>query len=933
MTQSPVSPLWRRGLSLFLLLAAMAALFGRPSLGQVPDRITSNLSTADAVALKGSLHPLARAEFDRGRVSGVTKVPHMTLVFTPSATQLADLKSLLAAQQNPGSSSYHQWLTPAQYAARFGMSNADIAAAEAWLQAQGFAIFDVSKGRDAIYFSGTVAQVEAAFRTEVHQYQVNGTMHLANSTALTLPAALATAVSGVRGIAQFPPHPMHSAVRRPSANAVKPQFYSTISQENYLVPDDITTIYDIKALYSAGYTGTNQTIAIVGQSAIATADIDAFRTASGLAIKEPVQVLVPNTGVSAVGSDEDEADIDLEWSGAIAPDATIYFVYTGNDSSSDVFDAMNYAIDNVTAPVISISYGECEFYAGSLAQTFEPIFMKANAQGQTILASAGDTGATGCDSGVTGTTVAPATEGLQISYPASSAYVTAMGGTEFNEGSGSYWNTTNNADMGSALSYIPEMAWNDTATSNAQSPPGGFASTGGGASTLFGKPSWQVAAGVPNDGARDNPDISLDAANFHDAFLFCTAGSCTNGFRDASNDLTAAGGTSFDAPVFAGILTLINQKNSSAGAGNINPELYSLSASAPTAFHDVTVGNNEQPCASGSIDCASGTTEIGYAAAAGYDLATGLGSIDAYNLANVFAATNPVGPGALIVTGTTLTAATSTPITGTAVTFTASVTSASGTATPSSGTVAFTVDGGTAVAAMLTNGIATYAATFSTVGAHSVSAAYAGDATYAASTASLAVTVASSTTTGSFTMAATNVSVAASGSADSTLTVTGTNGYSGIVGLSYTAPTNFTGCLFASDIGVGTNGVVNSVVTVDTVNADCVSSGTRRMLARSKPVVAANETPSPVKPGREYPIAAAAVLAGLALLGRKRKAWPVAMVLLLAGLGTLSGCGGGSSSNPITLPQSGTTYTITLTGTDDVHTALTATTTFTVTVQ
>jgi subtilase family serine protease len=563
--------------------------------------------------------------------------------------------------------------------------------------------------------------------------------------------------------------------------------------------------------------------------------------------------------------------------------------------------------------------------------------MQANAQGQTLVASAGDSGATGCDDGVTSATL-----GLAVSYPASSAYFTAMGGTQYNEGSADYWNSTNDAGGGSAISYVPEEAWNETAASNALNPPGGLSSGGGGKSILFNKPTWQLATNVPADGVRDVPDISLDAASIHDGYLFCSDGWCTSGFRDAAGNLDVAGGTSFDAPIFSGILALINQKNNSTGDGNINGDLYALYSTAPTAFHDITVGNNEQPCSSGSIDCPAGTTNIGYATGAGYDLATGLGSIDAYNLAQVFPAPVSTSGGSPIATTTSVTLGSSSPVAGQAVSFTAGVAAASGTV-PSNEIVNFVVDGGTAVAEKLSvvSGIATatYPSTSNPLtlaaGTHTVVATYEGDSTYAASSSSLTFTV-SAAATGSFTMSATNVTVASGDSADTTVTITGTNGYTGAINFTYSiSPSAVTPCLFANETGVGTNGVVATQIVVDALASDCTSSDVRpNMLKRITPKTGAAASAS--KPGNptsvggagSYPIAAGAVLAGLALLARKRKTWPIAAILVIGGLGTLSGCGGSSGTSVIGTQS--TTYTITLTGTDTNN--LSASTTFTVTV-
>jgi uncharacterized protein (TIGR03437 family) len=196
-----------------------------------------------------------------------------------------------------------------------------------------------------------------------------------------------------------------------------------------------------------------------------------------------------------------------------------------------------------------------------------------------------------------------------------------MGGTEFAEGSGQYWRSTNSSSGESAISYIPETTWNDSAIDG--TPSAG----GGGASFYFSKPSWQTGAGVPADNARDVPDVSLNASADHDGYFVYTGGS-----------LQVYGGTSVAAPTFAGVTTLLNQylvstgAQSAPGVGNINPKLYSLAKTAPGAFHDVTTGNNivTVSCGHRSVGCSS--TPVGYSAGKGYDQATGLGSVDVYRL-------------------------------------------------------------------------------------------------------------------------------------------------------------------------------------------------------------------------------------------------------------------------------------------------------------
>ena len=595
-------------------------------------RITQAIGPG-VVSLRGNVHPLAQVRYDRGRADGEQLLRGISLYFRLSDAQQQALDQLLRQQQDSASPAYHAWLSPAGYRERFGMNLEDLSAVQSWLRAQGFSIDDIAVNANRISFSGSVAQVEAAFHTEMHRYRVNGENHLANATPPLLPSALSAVTLELRNLADFRPR---ARVRSLRGRVAAPRFTSSISGNHYLAPRDFATIYGAQALYSAGISGAGQKIAVVGQSAIRNSDISAFRSAAGLSSNLPASILVPHSGTSTVqaeSGDEAESDLDLQWSGAIAPDASLYFVYTGSDSNYGVFDALSYAVDNDTAPLISLSYGACEQdYAGSDIAAMEAILKQANSQGQTVVAASGDSGAADCDSSSADSIVSSATQGLAVDYPASSAYVTGVGGTAFNEGSGSYWSAGNDAYNASALSYIPETAWNDTSAAN------GLEAGGGGKSLLFTKPAWQSGSGVPADGARDVPDLALAASPGHDGYLYCSEGSCSNGFRDSSDYLTVAGGTSFGAPSFAGVLALLAQKNGGAALGNINSRLYALAAASSGVFHDVTSGSNKVPCTIGSTDCSSGT--IGYSAAAGYDLATGLGSIDSFNLADQWLATS-----------------------------------------------------------------------------------------------------------------------------------------------------------------------------------------------------------------------------------------------------------------------------------------------------
>jgi hypothetical protein len=611
----------------------------------VRPRIAEQVDDRRLMEVRGNLHPLARPQFDQGKADPSLKLERITMMFQPTAAQQADLDALLSAQQNPTSPNFHQWLTPGQYADRFGIAQSDLNKVTTWLRTQGFDIVEIAPSRNWVAFNGTSAQVESALHSEVHNYSANGKNFFANTSEPSVPAALAGVVLGFRGLNNFPIKPR---TLKSIDTSVQPNFTSSISGLNYISPADFATIYDLNPLYNStpAIDGTGQKIAIVGQSNVVLADIAKFRSLSGLPAKAPTVTLVPGTTDPLIkDGDVQESSIDIEWVGAVAKNATIVFVYSGNGA----FDALGYAISNNLAPVISVSYGACEpQFAASDFSVLVGWAQQANAQGITIVSSTGDGGATDCDGDLG---KFPAILGLNVDVPASLPYVTGVGGTEFNEGNGTFWKAKdpNNDIISSALSYIPEQVWNDSQLQ------GTLAAGGGGASSIFGKPSWQTGTGVPSDGARDVPDVSLNASTAHDSYLACTqihatpgaplTSGCQNGFRISTTDahLTSFGGTSFGAPTFAGIVALINQKIASSGQGNINYILYPLAASSATAFHDITTGDNNSPCTSGTEGCPNGGS-IGFSAGTGYDLATGLGSIDGTNLVNAWSSiSTPAG--------------------------------------------------------------------------------------------------------------------------------------------------------------------------------------------------------------------------------------------------------------------------------------------------
>jgi len=656
-------------------LCAAATIICTASASAQSSRITQSVDKGQRTMLAGHLHPKAQLADDQGRVAPSLPMSYITLTLAPSATQQADLEKLLIAQQTKGSPSYQQWLTPEEYAQRFGVSDDDIGKITQWLKGEGLTVVSVARARNWVAMSGTAAQVEAAFQTEIHSYLADGETHYSNASEPSVPAAFGSVVKGIRGLNDFRMKPR-----------AKPK-YTSRGMHN-IAPDDLATIYDIAPLYTSGVNGTGQKIAIAGQTEINLSDIQTFRSTFNLPANNPQTLLVPgskNPGIQSASGDLAESDLDLEWSGAVARDATIIFVY-----STDALTSVQYAIDQKLAPVVSVSYGSCELETPtSEVSAFQQWAQQANAQGMTWFAASGDDGGADC-----GDTQHP---GLSVDLPGSLPEVTSVGGTEFVDAGGTYWNSTNNANGASALSYIPETTWNDSVADGTPS------ASGGGASVLFTKPSWQTAPGVPGDNARHVPDVSLSASADHDGYLVYTGGS-----------LQIYGGTSVTAPSFAGLTALLNQSLGSNGVGNINPNLYALAPSGwgSGMFHDITTGNNvvTVTCPKRTPNC--GTTPQGYSAGVGYDQATGLGSVDAFVLVTGWNGGSTTQP--TPVTSVTLHSNLSSVAANDVVYLTATISSTSGT-TPS-GSVSFSIAGTSLGSAALTGSGGTSTATLAVNG-------------------------------------------------------------------------------------------------------------------------------------------------------------------------------------------------------------------------
>jgi hypothetical protein len=621
------------------------------------------INDSKVVAPYGNVHPLAQAGYDVGAVPDSFAAGRMLLLLDRPIEREAALQQFLKDVHTRGSANYHQWLTPERFGELYGPDDSQIAAVTAWLQKHGFSVARVTKGKMAIEFSGNAGQVRAAFNTEIHTYLINGEEHHANNRNPQIPGVLASVVVGITPLNDFLPKSdmqvLGQTLYDPSTHRLTPEWtLSSNPPALALAPGDFAVQYDLNPLYSAGINGSGVTIGIIGASDVDPTIIANYRSLFGL---PPI-----NLNVVIDGSDpgegnlaSEESYLDIEEAGAVAPGANIN-LYTAADTSvqSGLLLAAQRAIDDDQASVLSTSYSICEQDNGSAGNQFwAALWEQAAAQGQTSFVAAGDAGSAGCDDF---DAAQPAQYGLAVNGLSSTPWNISVGGTDFYystyNGSSSaqlaqianYWNLNpTDAPAVSLLQPVPEQPWNqafglnlyDGGVYNPSTNGVTIAAGSGGASILYAKPAWQSGSGVPADGQRDLPDISLFAsAGGNDSFYLVCFGSdgCIQGYGLGDYEVSAVGGTSASSPAMAGIMALINQKFGPQGQANFI--LYPLAAQHPSAFHDIAIGSNNVPCQQGSVDCTLSTLNdntngfytLGhYYATSGYDQASGLGSVDA----------------------------------------------------------------------------------------------------------------------------------------------------------------------------------------------------------------------------------------------------------------------------------------------------------------
>ena len=714
------------------------------------DRVVTPVDAARRVSLPGGRPAWANPQSDAGSLPADSPIQHAIVVLARSPELQRAFEQFLDRQQEPGSADYHRWLTPVEVGERFGVSTNDLSAVTNWLASENLHVESVSNSRMLITFGGSAAAMGEAFGARMHQYVVNGEQRISVASDPSIPAALASVIRAVSGLYTVKLNPMHGSGAGALRMVSEPAPDGTLGSSRYIFPADFATIFDLNSVYSSGITGAGQTIAIIGRSRVDNADIENFQKLSGLPVRDPTVIVPPNgadpgpplTTQGTPSEDQLEATLDVSRAAGVAPGATIDLVVsTSAGSYNGLYLATQYVVDTNPAPaqIMNLSFGACEHSAGAAGVAlWDAFFSQAAAEGISVLVCSGDAGAAGCDGNFS---TPPASQLQSPNYICSSSYATCVGGTEFADfgNPSQYWSSTNGSNYESAFGYIPEGGWNESlVTSNGSTE---VAASAGGVSAYIATPAWQSGI-APGYLGRYTPDVSFPSSA-HDGYFACFAAAGNGCPGGTLSRFEYFFGTSAAAPDMAGIAALINQKEGGP-QGNLNPALYRLSVTAPTAFHDVTVQSSGVANCDVSVPsmCNNSTPSpttltgglAGFLVGPGYDLVTGLGSIDVANLlANWASATTP-----LPATTVALTSSPNTAVLGGAVTLTAV---ASGGSTLPMGTAAF-VDGTTTLgsATLGASGIlgyntsAAYNTTSLGAGMRSITAVYGGDATHAGST-------------------------------------------------------------------------------------------------------------------------------------------------------------------------------------------------------
>ena len=700
-----------------LLLIAFGTTWAGTALAQTQvSRLAGDVRVSDVVIVPASKPVVNPAVTMTGAVAANSPLNRMLLLLSSSPAQQRALNIELQSQQNPASSEYHHWFTPPKFADKYGNSAADVAAVAGWLQSQGFQVAALPAGRGWIEFSGTAAQVEQAFHTQINSIVITGKSRAVLAGDISVPAALAPLVRGLVSLDGSLSTPALTVPQALNVSASELAAETSLSRTQALTPGLIAPLLQLDALHAENVLGAGETIAIAARSNIRSEDVDSFRAAFSLSAN-PVQVIL-NGADPGLTPDQGEATMAASWAGVAAPAAKVLLVPAATTTATDGVDLSLAAIvDQVLARTVAVGFSSCEAALSATHQAFySALYQQAAAEGIAIVASTGDSGPAACHAAGSDVRV---TTGYAVNALASTPWNAAVGVAAFG-----------NAGPQAGVNGL--AAW-----SPASETEPAYAS-GGGNSTLYAAPYFQPniqdALQAKSSAARYRqlPDVALPTAIDADGnrgLAFCL-GDSTSG---AGCTLVRSGGSSAAAAIFAGIGALIAEKN--GAQGNLAPGLYGLSRQSGV-FNDVKQGSGQLWCAAGSPGC-DAAEQIGFAASEGYDLTTGLGAVNAHALVTLWATPESSGTGLANVTNTTAPSQTINP----SGSLSLSAVVASGTGGPApTGTVSFYDQSTSTVIATATlvpgtGETSTASATVTgvlTQGGHPIQANYSGDSVYAA---------------------------------------------------------------------------------------------------------------------------------------------------------------------------------------------------------
>ena len=590
-----------RGAITALVLSAVAAIV-----------LTPDSTPAQTWGLGGN-HPTAVGESRAVGFAEATMPLQMEVTLT--LRNRAQLEELLGEQQDPSSPNYHKWLTSDEFKRRFGPTEDEMRVVSKWLMSSGFTVISSDIEARSIRFNGTVADVERGFNTKILRFG-DGSSY-GNATDPQIPTQILDLIGAIEGLDNMHRAVPGSRLSSPSGPVGRPEINlkllklaanldlsESLPQENfdspsvapsgYFAPRDFYTFYDQNPLLKGGVNGSGgQCVAIIGESDFLTAAVSKFNSIFGLPDNSAsITKVFPlgNPGLNFNGA-EFEALLDVEWSHAVAPGAAQVFYAT-----QDLTTAISRAVNDNTCSVISISFQFCGSSSTFFTGTLDPIFAKAASQGQTVFIASGDNGAAGLVFNAN-TNSCVVANSRHVNEAAADPNVTGVGGTQF---------VPNYDGSDNDVGFVPESVWNDG--------NGGFGASGGGASAIFAKPTYQTGVG---DSVRDVPDVASIGGS---PFVF------VEGDSNGVPINTAAEGTSVATPLWAGINRLGFQIG--GRQGNINSRIYKLGAAGNGGFRDVTSGNN------------TFRGVAGFAAGFGYDQATGWGTVDISRFVNAFLGLN-----------------------------------------------------------------------------------------------------------------------------------------------------------------------------------------------------------------------------------------------------------------------------------------------------